>query len=99
MAAAAVKLFHVNNNSLVVLPIPASGNCLFLSVGYFWKGIIDETVALQLRNMDVNFVSQHWDNFGAVLSVVLSEGNVVINSPQQYAEHWRSQNSEVGGHS
>ena len=37
--------------------------------------------------MAVNFVSQHWDNFGDVLSVVLSDGKVVIHSPQQYVQY------------
>ena len=36
--------------------------------------------------MAVIFVSQHWDNFGDELSVVLSDGNVVIHS-QQYAQY------------
>ena len=43
--------FHVNNASFKVLSIPASGNCLYLSVEYFWKGIISETIALQLRRL------------------------------------------------
>ena len=37
--------------------------------------------------MAVNFVSQHWDNFGDVLSVVLSDGKVVIHSPQRYVQY------------
>ncbi|KAG2458962.1 R3HD1 protein, partial [Polypterus senegalus] len=66
---------------------PASGNCLFLSVRFFWRNVIDETVALKLRNMAVSFVCQHWDNFGDVVSVVLCHRGIVIQSAQQYADY------------
>ena len=44
--------------------------------------IIDEAVALQLGNMAVIFLSQHCDNFGDALSVVLNGGNVIKHSLQ-----------------
>ena len=56
-------------------------------MAYFWKGIISETIALQLRRLAVTYVSEHWNNFGDVLSVALSEGNIVIDSPQKYAQY------------
>uniref|UniRef100_A0A8C4RGI6 C2H2-type domain-containing protein n=1 Tax=Erpetoichthys calabaricus TaxID=27687 RepID=A0A8C4RGI6_ERPCA len=55
--------------------------------GYFWKNVIDETVALELRNMAVTFVCQHWDSFNNVLSVALSHGSIVVQSAQQYADY------------
>ena len=59
-----------------------------VTVCFYWSHIsfMDEVVALQLGFMAVIFVSQHWDNFGDELSVVLSDGNVVIHS-QQYAQY------------
>ncbi|KAG2459142.1 M3K2 kinase, partial [Polypterus senegalus] len=85
--ANASNVFHENNISFNVIQIPASGNCSFLAVGYFWKNVIDESVALELRNMAVTFVCQHWDNFADMLSVVLSYGSIVMQSAQQYAEY------------
>ena len=59
-----------------------------VTVCFYWShnSFMDEVVALQLGFMAVIFVSQHWDNFGDELSVVLSDGNVVIHS-QQYAQY------------
>ncbi|KAG2469538.1 TIF1A factor, partial [Polypterus senegalus] len=56
-------------------------------VGLFWRNVIDETVALKLRNMAVSFICQHWDNFGDVVSVALSHRGIVIQSAQQYADY------------
>uniref|UniRef100_A0A8C4T8X5 C2H2-type domain-containing protein n=1 Tax=Erpetoichthys calabaricus TaxID=27687 RepID=A0A8C4T8X5_ERPCA len=56
-------------------------------LGFFWKNVIDETVPLKLRNMAVGFVCQHWDNFGNVMSVVVSHRGIVIQPAQQYVDY------------
>ncbi|KAH9505382.1 hypothetical protein Btru_058578, partial [Bulinus truncatus] len=80
-------IFRGVNRSFNIVKIPASGNCLFLSVAYYWENVIDETVALELRKMVVSFVSEHWDNYGDALSVVLTHRSTVIHSARQYAAY------------
>ena len=55
----ASHVFHGKKALYNVIPIPSSGNCLFLSFAYFWEKIIDKVVALKLGNIAVKFVSQH----------------------------------------
>ena len=80
-------IFRGVNRSFHIVEIHATGNCLFLSVAYFWKNVIDETVALELRKMAVSFVCEHWDNYGDALSVVLTHGSTIIHSARQYAAY------------